>query len=105
MATTFKVSTDQLELASNAFDSSRNKCINLARRIMNIAGELKGSWQGDAATAFYNKLQGIQGDINDINKIINEHVQDLREIANVYKQTEDTVKAQSSGLQSDVLSY
>lgn len=101
----FSVSTDELEIAANAFDASRNKCVNLAKRIVTAGGALKGSWQGDAATAFYNKLVGIQGDIQDINKIINEHVQDLRDIANVYKQTEDTIKGQTSGLQSDVLSY
>lgn len=105
MATTFKVEPGQLKNMSRAYDGSRQKCVSLATEIMHIADSLKGSWQSDAATTFYGKLQGIQGDIRDINKIINEHVQDLLEIAGVYDSTDSNVKAKASGLQSDVLSY
>ena len=102
---TFKVSTDDLERGAKAFDNSRNKCVQIARKIMAVGDELQGTWEGDDATTFFNKLKGIEGDINDISKIINEHVLDLRKAAQEFKAGMDTSKAKASGLQSDVISY
>lgn len=105
MAYTFKVSTDDLDRAAAIFDGHRQKCVQLARQIINVGGNLKGSWKGDAATTFFNKLNDIQGDINDVNKIIDEHVQDLRKISQQYKTSESNVQSAVSGLQSDVINY
>jgi len=102
---TFKVSTDQLDIAVNTFDTYRNNCVNTAKKIMQVSTSLKGSWKGDAATGFYNKLQSIQGDINDVNNIINEHVKDLREISKEYKAAEQKAQAKNSGLQTDVIKF
>jgi WXG100 family type VII secretion target len=102
---TFKVSTDDLDRAVNTFDNYRNNCVNTARKIMQVSSSLQGSWKGDAATDFFKKLQAIQGDITDVNNIINEHVKDLREISGEYKKAEQKAQAQSSGLQTDVIKF
>lgn len=105
MAITVKVSTAQLEDAARRFDDSRNICTNKVREMMNIAGNLRGSWKGEAANNFYNKLCQIQGDLNDIQKIINEHVNDLKVIEKNYVNAENEAARQSTSLDSDVLSY
>ena len=105
MAITVKVSTAQLDAAASQFDASRDKCINMVRRMMNTCTGLKGSWKGEAANNYYNKLQQIQGDLEDMKRIIDEHSKDLRAIAKVYTQTEDTVGRQAASLNTDVLHY
>lgn len=102
---TFKVSTDQLDIAVNTFDTCRNNCVNTAKKIMQVSSSLQGSWKGDAATTFYNKLRDIQGDINDVNNIINEHVKDLRDISKEYKKAEEAAQTQGRGLQTDVIKF
>lgn len=105
MAITVKVSTAQLEDAARRFDDSRSTCLNKVREMMNISGNLRGSWKGEAANNFYNKLCQIQGDLNDINKIISEHSNDLRAMEKVYVQAENTAAQKAASLDSDVLSY
>ena len=105
MAYTFKVSTDDLDRAAGVFDGHRQKCVQLARDIVNVGGTLKGSWKGDAADAFYKKLCDVQGDISDIQKIIDEHVKDLRAISQKYKTSESNTQSAVSGLSSDVINY
>ena len=105
MAITVKVSTQQLEAAAGKFDTVRGECIAKVREMMNIADNLKGSWKGEAANNFYNKLQQIAGDLNDMDRIINEHVLDLRAIEKVFETTENEVGVRNASLNADVLSY
>lgn len=105
MSMKYSVSTEQLLAAASQFEASRTKCINLVRKMMNTCTGLKGSWQGEAAENYYKKLAGISGDLNDIQKIIEEHSKDLRAIEAEYKKAESNASQKVIALDNDVLSY
>lgn len=105
MAITVKVSTAQMEQAARNFQSSRSACTNKVQEMMNIAGNLKGSWKGEAANNYYKKLSQISGDLKDLQKIIDEHINDLNAMDKVYVQAENDAARQATSLNSDVLHY
>ena len=105
MAVTVKVSTAQFEAAAAQFASIREDCIRKVRMMMNTCTGLKGSWKGEAANNYYNKLQQIQGDLEDMKRIIDEHVNDLRAMEKVFERAETDVAVKAAGLETDVLHY
>ena len=105
MAITVKVSTAQLEAAAQKYDASREKCVGYVRQMMGIADTLKGSWKGEAANNFYNKLKQIQGDLEDMKRIIDEQAKDLRAMEKVYTKAENDVAVKSASLDTDVLNF
>ncbi|MBQ9617595.1 MAG: WXG100 family type VII secretion target [Oscillibacter sp.] len=105
MAITVKVSTAQFEAGAQQFERVRDECLQMVRRMMNTCTGLKGSWKGEAANNYYNKLQQIQGDLEDMKRIIDEHSKDLRAMKRVFEQAEDQVAVNVAGLNTDVLNY
>ena len=105
MAVTVKVSTAQFEAAAAQFEALREDCIRKVRMMMNTCTGLKGSWKGEAANNYYNKLQQIQGDLEDMKRIIDEHSRDLRAMRKVFEKAENDVAVQAAGLNADVLNY
>lgn len=101
----YTVSTEQLLAAAHAFEGSRDKCLNLVRKMMNTSTGLKSSWQGEAAENYYHKLEGISSDLEDMKNIIEEHSKDLRAIEREYKNAESNASQKSIALDNDVLSY
>ena len=74
-------------------------------QMMNTCTGLKGSWQGEAASIYYNKLSQIAGDLRDVNNIIDEQRKDLQEISKEYKLAETTTSQAVAGLNTDVLHF
>lgn len=105
MAVTVKVSSAQLEAAAQRFDASRTKCEQIVQKMMRTCTGLQSKWKSPAATQYYNKLSQISGDLNDMKRIINEHVNDLREIKKIFETTEDNAAVKAASLETDVLSY
>ena len=105
MSVKYSVSTEQLVYAASAFDASRDKCLNLVRKMMNTSSGLKSAWQGEAAENYYRKLEGISGDLEDMKNIIEEHSKDLRAIEAEYKKAESNAAQKVMPLDTDVLSY
>ena len=105
MAITLKVSTAQFEAAAQQFDAVRDECIKMVQKMMNTCTGLKGSWKGEAANNYYNKLQQIQGDLEDMKRIIDEHSKDLRAMKRVFEKAENDVAVNVAGLNTDVLNY
>lgn len=99
------VSTQELEGAATRYDASRDKCIQIVRQIMNGATRLSGSWHGEAATNYYNKLSQIQGDLETLKRIIDEQAKDLRAIAKVYEKAETEAGAKATAIDAATLSF
>ena len=83
-----KVTPQQLKNCSSQFQQSDNTVNNLTQQMMDIVNQLNPTWAGEAATGYYNKLKGLQGDMTKLHKMIDEHVNDLVEMANVYERAE-----------------
>lgn len=97
MTGNLRVTPEKLISGSTQFSQSDNTVNNLTNQMMNIVDQLNSSWAGEAASGFYTKLKGLQGDMQKLHKMIQEHSQDLNEMAKTYQQAErENVQTASS---------
>ena len=98
-----KVTPQELISASVEFSNHNSKMYSLLNQMIQTVNAMKGAWVGDASNAYITKLAGLQDDITRLNKLIQDHVQDLADIAQTYMQAEQQNQDQASGLPSDVI--
>lgn len=98
-----KVTPEKLIQASTEFSSTGKTISALTQEMTTIMNGLKSIWQGDAATGYGNKFHGLQDDIEKINRMIQEHVTDLNEMAREYQSAETANTEESSRLLTEVI--
>ena len=85
------VTTQELMNASSEFQA-RNTAINdVTGQMLTLARGLNSQWEGESATAFINRFNELEDDMQMINKMITEHVNDLQEMAATYEKAEQQV--------------
>ncbi len=99
-----KVTPEKLIQAANEFSQTGKTISSLTSEMMSIVNSLKSIWQGEAATSYSTRFSNLQDDISKINRIIQEHVSDLNEMAREYQNAENASLEASSSLVSDVVS-
>ena len=98
-----KVTPQELISASVEFSNHNSKMYNLLNQMIQSVTAMKGAWLGDAATSYVNKFSQLQDDITRLNKLIQEHVTDLADIAQAYMQAEQQNQDQAASLPTDVI--
>ncbi|MDD6729100.1 MAG: WXG100 family type VII secretion target [Eubacteriales bacterium] len=98
-----KVTPEQLIATANEFQSIGTTVRNLTGEMTNIVTGLSSIWEGEAATAYTAKFNGLQDDIERLHAMITEHVTDLNDMANVYSNAEKTELDEIATLSSDVI--
>lgn len=88
MTGNLKVTPEKMISMSTQFGQSDAKVNNLTTQMMNIVGQLNSTWSGEAATGYYDKLKGLDGDMQKLHRMIQEHTSDLNEMAKTYQQAE-----------------
>lgn len=101
MQGTLQVTPEKLIAASQEFSSSSSTVRGLTSQMVSIVDGLSGIWTGEASTAYKTKFHQLDDDIERMNKKIQEHVQDLQEMARIYQAGEEAAKNASSGLPTD----
>ena len=92
-----RVTPEKLISKSNEFKQCDTTVQNLTREMLDIVNQLNPTYAGEAATGYYNKLKGLQGDMTKLHKMISEHTDDLNEMAKTYQQAErDNVQRASA---------
>ena len=76
-----RVTPEKMISVSSQFQQSDNTVNNLTKSMMDIVNQLNSTWAGEAATGYYNKLKGLDGDMQKLHKMIQEHTADLQEEA------------------------
>jgi WXG100 family type VII secretion target len=99
-----KVTPEKLIAASGEFSSTGKTIRSLSQEMLEIVNSLKSVWMGEAATGYGTKFLQLQDDMEKINRMIQEHVTDLNEMAREYQTAEDTNTEQSASLTTDVVS-
>lgn len=97
-----KVTPEKLNAAANEFSSSGKNISAMTAEMMSIIDSLKSIWQGNAATEYSGRFSGLRDDIEKINRIIEEHVNDLNQMALEYQNAEDQSVEESAKLLSDI---
>ncbi|WP_407385728.1 WXG100 family type VII secretion target [Ruminococcus sp.] len=98
-----KVSPEKLLSTAQEFSSQGSNISSLTSQMLNIVSSLSGAWEGDAATAYMNKFKTLESDIQVMNRMIQEHVNDLEQMANLYSQTEQSNADDAASLASGVI--
>lgn len=103
MANIIKVETSKLRSAASQFSTTSGQIKNATNAMTQAINQLTGSvWSGEAATAYINKFNGLNDEIAKIDKMINEHVQDLNDMAAEYDRAENENRQTASALTSDL---
>ena len=99
-----KVEPARLSAAANSFQSMAASVRGDTSQMMQIVENLCKSWKGDASTAYLNKFRGLDGDMQQIQNRINEYVNDLRQIFNLYRNQEASATGTINSLSNDLIS-
>ena len=103
MTGTLKVTPEQLVSTANEFQGIGNTIRTLTADMTNTVTGLSSIWEGEAATAYVAKFNGLQDDIERMHAMITEHVTDLTEMARVYSDAENADLDEIATLSSDVI--
>lgn len=104
MATyTFKVTPEKLTSTAVQFSGTGSQIRGLTMQMISIVNSLTGGWEGEAQRTYCDRFRKLDGDMNQIQAKIREHVQDLQAMARVYGQAERTNTQTASGLSSDFI--
>ncbi len=99
-----RVTPEKLQATASSFEASASSVNSLTQQMTSIVTSLTGQvWSGEAATAYVNKFNGLQDDMNRIYKMIKEHSDDLTTIAQQLITAENSNMELANGLSSDVI--
>ena len=98
-----KVTPEQLISTASDFQSTGNTIRSLTSDMTSTVTGLSSIWEGEAATAYVTKFNGLQDDIERLIGMVNEHVNDLMEMGRVYSNAETSDLNEIATLSSDVI--
>ena len=82
------VTPEKLIETSSEFSTCMSQVQNLTSSMMEQVRSMSSFWEGEAATAYLNKFNELEDDIQRVHTMINEHVTDLNEMAAIYQKAE-----------------
>lgn len=103
MKGSLKVSPEQLISASGDFSSKASNIRTLTNEMTSKVTSLTSTWEGEAATAYTAKFNGLKDDIEKIVAMVQEHAKDLNEMAESYRSAESKNTADFESLSADVI--
>lgn len=101
MTGSLRTTPEKLISTSSQFQQCDSTVNSLTQNMMDIVGQLSSTWAGEAATEYYNKLKGLQGDVQKLHKMIQEHTTDLQDMAKIYQDAEKDAQQTSSALKTN----
>lgn len=99
-----RVTPEKLLQTSGEFATLGNQMKNLTGEMLSLVKRLNSIWQGEAASAYGNKFDSLSPDMEKLYRMVQEHVQDLQEMARQYQAAEKGNMDQGSGLNSNIIS-
>ena len=105
MAAMILVTFDETSSAATQFGNSATEVRNTTNEMLNLVSSTNGQWLGEAGTSYRNKFAQLQGDMEDIFKIISEYMKDVTEILANYRQAESEIRSQINPLETDVVKF
>lgn len=88
MTGNLRVTPEKMIAMSDQFRTSDSMVNTQTQNMMAIVTQLSTTWAGEAATEYYNKLKGLEADMQKLHKMIQEHTTDLQEMAKTFQEAE-----------------
>ena len=98
-----RVNPSDLINAASDFGTRGATVSDLTAEMTTLVCGLSADWEGEAATTYITKFKGLEDDIQLMNRMIQEHVSDLEEMAGQYTDVESLNVQTASTLSSDVI--
>lgn len=99
-----RVTPEKLQATASGFEATGSTMLNLTQQMTSIVTSLSGQvWSGEAATAYVNKFNGLQDDMDRMHKMIKEFSEDLIAMAQQYIQAEAASVDAANSLSADVI--
>lgn len=99
-----KVTPERLISTADEMGSNGSQIKALTQEMLDKVNSLKSTWSGDAASAYTAKFNELRDDIEKINRMIQEHVTDLTEMAREYSEAEKLNTDVINSLAGDIIS-
>jgi len=103
MTGTLKVTPERLISTASDFSSKGGTIAQLTSQMTSLVVGLASIWEGEAANLYINKFRQLDDDIQRINRMVQEHVTDLNEMAGAYQRAEDQSISDFESLATDVI--
>lgn len=97
------VNAQDLINTAEAFRTSGNHVNELTNNMMNTVNGMNNAWRGDAANAYMGRFNQLEDDMQRLFSMINEHVNDLEEMASNYTESEMSNEEYIETLSTDVI--
>ena len=98
-----KVTPEKLMQTSGEFATIGNQMKNLTGEMLSQVQGLSGIWQGEAAAAYGGRFDMLSTDMEKLYRMVQEHVEDLQEMAGQYQSAEESNAGLGSGLKSSIV--
>ena len=98
-----KVDTQTLVNVAGEFQNEGSQIASLTSEMMQLVTGLANQWQGEASQVFIGQFKQLEDDIQRMAAKINEFVDDLNSIANVYSTYEQQSADAAAALDGDVI--
>lgn len=99
-----RVTPEKLLQTSGEFAALGSQMKSLTGEMLSLVRKLNGVWQGEAATAYGNRFDSLSPDMEKLYRMVQEHVQDLQEMARQYQTAEKGNMDQGSSLNINIIS-
>lgn len=91
MATTIKVTPQDLEHASSQIESLANDYNNEYEALFNRVNGMRGKWDGQDNQSFTDQVAGFRDDFEKMKALMDQYADYLRNTAKGYKDTQDLI--------------
>lgn len=99
-----KVTPEKLSTSSSEFATQASTVNQLTQQMLQIIRGTNSTWQGEAATAYTQKFNSLDEDMQQIYRMIMEHSTDLQEMATTYQQAEQANMELGESMKTNVIS-
>ena len=103
MEGTLKVTPQQLEATAQGMEKEVSRLLSLAGEMSDIANQLRSGWEGEAATAYINKVNAEKQDVDDCVQKVRKRLGELRQKAQNYAAAESANESTAERLAVDVV--
>lgn len=99
-----KVSPEKLLATAGEFSTEGSTMSGLVSQMINLVTSMSSTWQGEASTAYITKFKSLESDLQVLNRMIQEHVSDLEQMANLYNSAEQSNADDAASLTAGIIS-
>ncbi len=89
MTGTLRVAPEKLIATASSFASCASRIQRLTDSMMNTVGALNAGWKSTSADIYFSKFRSLSQDMQKMHRLIVEHSNDLKQMAENYKNSEN----------------